>query len=65
MDPIPGNHEVALPEMMNRSRVFHGRVDPRLDDFDDKQAVAGDHPGVCDPAFEIGEALLDERSSDS
>ena len=46
---------------MNCAWAFNGRVDPRLHDFDDKQAVFGQHAGVDDAAFKIGVALVVER----
>ena len=46
---------------MNGERVFDCWVDPRLDDFDDKQAVLGHHAGVYDAALKVGVALVDKR----
>ena len=36
----------------------------RFDDFQDEEAVLGDHAAVDDLALEIGVALLDQRRTD-
>ncbi len=45
--------------------MFLQRVDPCLDDFEDEQAVFGDQPAIDDLAFQIGIALVDQRSLDA
>lgn len=40
------------------------RVDPCLDDLQHEEIVSVHHPGIDDPAFEIGEAFGDQRWRD-
>lgn len=50
--------------MMEGARTLHRRVNPRLDDFEDEQAVAGYHLPVAHPALEICMAFIDKRRGD-
>jgi len=50
--------------MTQGTRVFAGRIRPRLDYFEHKEAVAPDEPQVRDPAIRICETLGNERHLD-
>jgi len=45
-------------------RMFAGRIRPRLDCFEHKEAVALDQPQVRDPALQIWETLGNKRHPD-
>ena len=53
-----------MPAVMDRFGIFDCLVDPRLDDFDNEQAIRLHHRGIRHSALQIGIAFLDERSLD-
>ena len=59
------HHELAFSLMMNRARIFSRRVNPCVNDFQDKEVVFGDQLPVRHLAFQIGIALGDERGLDA
>ena len=64
LDRLPGDHEHASSQVMDRSRLLAFGVDPGFDDFQDEKVVFRGHPGVDNSAFEVGVALVDERCVD-
>ncbi len=64
LDGFARDHEASVSSMMEGARTLHCRVDPRLDDFEDEQTIAGHHPSVDHPAFQVCMAFSDERRTD-
>lgn len=61
LDGFTRDRELSVSKMMDGTRMLHCRVDPRLDDFHDEQAVTGHLLPAAHPAFEICMVFLDKR----
>jgi hypothetical protein len=58
-DGTAGDHELAVPTVVNRLRSLRRQGDVSLDDLPDEQAVCSNHASVTQTAFEIRVALRD------
>ena len=64
LDRLAGNHEAALPDVVNRLAFPEQWINPGFDDLQHEQGILRDHARVNNAAFQAGEALVDQWSLD-
>ena len=48
LDPLTGDHEVAVALMVHRPQFLYRRIDPCFDDFQHEEAILRLHPSISE-----------------